>query len=579
MTDKPRGLIANVPHVDEATFLVTPGRQAVYEELMKNGNSDTIKEKVAEFQNSETKDAFADFDFFEHPPIVNQKDESVFDSNEKTNDYIEDLVATKGKETMQQQDHDIVITTEQVESLKESIESPVEVLEGNQTVEQLDQTFTQAAGRGHTPHITRVDESPFVPEEQLKGDESYALKCDAPIEDNLVFGNSMKLMAADTGATQPTQIVDPVFTAGQVIARVGTPEQDADMALELNRLQGPDKLFVTTDTLGDMSEADLSAYLFENPMKVSNTWEGLVAELPNGEIVRVSRDLEFGFKGTETVHELDSVKILSYKLRQPTEVEEAAKDESFALPGDDEVIDENHPKWPVGQECYPKEVQLLPRSMGKTVTFDQDKQALLDQIDDIQAKHDADVEKAKEKRAVILGAGPGRHGAQAMAAALEKRNPTPETPVASTPLTSESKSQRKKRLAAEHNAKINPNKLTVVKFRPRGLSMTLELLQVSPREIEVSKDRGDFAFYTTKSAHSAPAMRQIGSYIRMNRSTLNALSLDWLLDQIGENAAFEVRNGRLRPSTPLSYTFEKTEAEWLAKGFTVRDGNVKLFNN
>lgn len=351
---------------------------------------------------------------------------------------------------MQQQDHDIVITTEQVEALKESIESPVEVLEGNQTVEHLDQTFAQVAGRGHTPHITRVDESPFVPEEQIKGDESYALKCG----DNLVVGDSMQVMAADTGATEPTQIVDHAFTACQVNDRVGTPE------------------------------------------------------------------------------------------------EEAALDESFALPGD-EVIDENHPAWPVGQECYPKEIQLL------------------------------DTEKPTEKRVGIIGAGAPSMAGLLTAQANEHFEASQEdaSKVKSTPLTSETKSQRKKRLAAEHNAQINGNKLAIVKLRTIGLSVLIEVLEMSNREVNLSKERGTFVVYTTKSAVSATRLCYLPYAQHHKQSTINAITLDWLLDQIGETEAFEIRSGRLRPSTPLKYTVTKTQEEWLAKGFMIVNGEVRFGGN
>lgn len=382
---------------------------------------------------------------------------------------------------MQQQDHDIVITTEQVEALKESIESPVEVLEGNQTVEQLDQTFAQAAGRGYIADIIHVDESPFVPEEQIKGDESYALKCD----DNLVIGDSMQVMAANTGAVEPIQIVDHAFTAKQVNDRIGAPE------------------------------------------------------------------------------------------------EEAALDESFALPGDDEVIDENHPAWPVGQECYPKEVQVLPRSMGKTTTFEEDKQALRDQIGDIQEKLDTDVEKTTEKRAAIIGAGASSMAGLLTAQANEHFEASQEdtTKVKSTPLTSETKSQRKKRLAAEHNAQINGNKLAIVKLRTIGLSVLIEVLEMSNREVNLSKERGTFVVYTTKSAVSATRLCYLPYAQHHKQTTINAITLDWLLDQIGETEAFEIRSGRLRPSTPLKYTVTKTQEEWLAKGFMIVNGEVRFGGN
>lgn len=140
----------------------------------------------------------------------------------------------------------------------------------------------------------------------------------------------------------------------------------------------------------------------------------------------------------------------------------------------------------------------------------------------------------------------------------------------------ESNSQRKKRLAEEHNAKLNNNKVAIVKFRTFGLKMQIEILQVTNRQAQLSHERGNYAVYTTKSAVSTTRMDHLAYAQRMNRSTLSGPTLDWLLDQIGETNAFEVRSGRLRTATPLKYTIDKTKEEWIAKGFFVIDGEVKF---
>ena len=394
-------------HIDDAGFVVTPERQAAYDKLLKDGNSDTIEENVQQFQQTDHGAAFDEFNLFENNPpkhIINvgvighvqlsdlnpvtKSVKQVLNDDATFAGYIEQLATTntnqQGKLTMNYP-HDIVITSENAEA-------------------QLKQTPAQVSGRGHTPGITHLDESPFVSEKEVEGDVTYSISVQTPV----------------------------------II---------------------PD----------DATEAEEDAIL------------GAVADSREGqEQIRVNiEDL-----GTE------------------------------------------------------------------------------------------DTDKVSQKVGVI-GVG---SGALSFAQAVNARNRLPQEDVEvklPTP-KHESNSQRKKRLAEEHNAKINPNKYAIVKFRTFGLKVQLEVLELGARAVLNARDRGLFVIYTTKSANSSGMLCTLPTYQHHNKSTVNPVTLDWLLDQVGETNAFEIRTGRLRASTPLKYTIDKTEAEWVAKGFYIHEGEVQI---
>lgn len=141
----------------------------------------------------------------------------------------------------------------------------------------------------------------------------------------------------------------------------------------------------------------------------------------------------------------------------------------------------------------------------------------------------------------------------------------------------ESNAQRKRRLAQKHNESINHNKILVVKLRTKGLGIRLEVLRMSNREINLNKERGIFAVYTVNSAVAASSINRLPFSQYKGASIINHITLDWLLDQLGETDAFEIRSGRLNTQTgKTKFVVTKSEEEWLAKGFYVVGGEVKI---
>lgn len=141
----------------------------------------------------------------------------------------------------------------------------------------------------------------------------------------------------------------------------------------------------------------------------------------------------------------------------------------------------------------------------------------------------------------------------------------------------ESNSQRKRRLAQKRNESINANKVLVVKFRPQGLNIRLEVLAMSNREANLNKQRGVFAVYTVNSAVATSRIDHLPYAQHKNQSMISQNTLDWLLDQIGETEAFEIRSGRLNLQTSKTkFVVTKSKEEWIAKGFHVINNEVKI---
>lgn len=235
---------------------------------------------------------------------------------------------------------------------------------------------------------------------------------------------------------------------------------------------------------------------------------------------------------------------------------------------------------PVGSENYP-DVVSIESEAADDESFALSAEGSFEANVEIPGAEEA--AQAGEKRIGLIGAGPVPSIA-ALAATnqffgqkqAEEANaedvPTP-------PVGKELSSAEKKRRAAEqHNQEMrSKGKLCVVKFRTTGLTMRYEILTMSNRAINVQKDRGIFAIYTLNSAVAAPRLNILPYAQTNNHSLINQVTLDWLLDQLGETYAFEIRSGRIQDTTPRKFEITLSEAEWIAKGFYVNNGNVNFF--
>lgn len=200
-------------------------------------------------------------------------------------------------------------------------------------------------------------------------------------------------------------------------------------------------------------------------------------------------------------------------------------------------------------------------------------------LPDTESVADGSVSNTNEKRVAIIGAGAGANIATFIdVASLPTREETqPEASETPNKDFNESNSQRKKRLAQQHNAAYKGNKIIVVKLRTQGLGVRLELMALTNRQIQTSKERGLFAIYTVNSAVAAPRLCELPIRQYHNKSLINQVTLDWLLDQLDENVAFEIRSGRIDlEKSGTKQVISKTADEWIAKGFYIRNGEVKF---
>lgn len=242
------------------------------------------------------------------------------------------------------------------------------------------------------------------------------------------------------------------------------------------------------------------------------------------------------------------------------ETQEHALDETFALPGDN----------PIQVEIPGAEEAALAGGVDDEET----PQYILDQIDQSRTEMQDPNAEVVRTNVVVLGAGGGQSAAAALlnsGLAARKEEPVVEQPKPGNLPNRKtmSNSEKKRRAAQEHNSRIRPNTFVIVKFRPKGLKMRLELLEMTQRAVDISKETGMFAIYSKNLAVSMPRIKFLAAAQQMKRSNVNQETLDWLLDQIGETAAYEVRTNRLSDHTPRSFEIEKTAGEWTAKGFFV----------
>lgn len=190
--------------------------------------------------------------------------------------------------------------------------------------------------------------------------------------------------------------------------------------------------------------------------------------------------------------------------------------------------------------------------------------------------------QAGEKRIGLIGAGPAPSLAALTAAGTgffgsqptEQKTETPVPPTGNVL----SKAEKKRQAAIQHNEQQRAkHNILVCKYRTNGLTVRLEILAMSNRAANMDKTRGMFAVYTINSATAASRINYLPWAQHRGESIVNQVTLDWLLDQIGETYAFEVRTGRIQPNTPRKFEITKTAEEWIAKGFYVKDGTVSFY--
>ena len=147
-----------------------------------------------------------------------------------------------------------------------------------------------------------------------------------------------------------------------------------------------------------------------------------------------------------------------------------------------------------------------------------------------------------------------------------------------TPAPVLSKAQKKKQAAIAYNEEQRmKHNVLICKYRTSGLTVRLEILTMSNRAAHQDRTKGMFATYTINSAIAASKVCYLPWQQQNNQSIINQVTLDWLLDQIGETYAFEVRTGRIQPNTPRKFEITKTAEEWIAKGFYVHNGEVAFY--
>jgi hypothetical protein len=180
--------------------------------------------------------------------------------------------------------------------------------------------------------------------------------------------------------------------------------------------------------------------------------------------------------------------------------------------------------------------------------------------------------------AIMVGAGSSYFGGAMAVAAAHQHKQDAEEPTEFVPPTGNalSNSERKRQAAEEHNARLNRNKVTVVKIRILGKKVQLEVIRVTNRQVNLSREKGLFAVYTLNTAISGPALNQLPVRQHHNKSSVSPVLLDWLLDQIGETEAFEIRSGRITPETKRKFVIEHDDATWVAKGFHIFNDKLHL---
>lgn len=190
-------------------------------------------------------------------------------------------------------------------------------------------------------------------------------------------------------------------------------------------------------------------------------------------------------------------------------------------------------------------------------------------------------EEHKETKVVVLGVPSPNSGAAALInaglASTKESNETTEQPKpGNLPYLFLSNAERKRRAAADHNARIKPHKFTLVQMRANGLTIRLDVKRMTQREVTDSKACGYFVVYSKNSVASARRIAHLPIAQHHKSNLFDPVLLDWILDQADETVAFEIRNGRLPANQQPTLYVTKSEAEWKAKGFDVLNGQIVL---
>lgn len=187
-------------------------------------------------------------------------------------------------------------------------------------------------------------------------------------------------------------------------------------------------------------------------------------------------------------------------------------------------------------------------------------------------------EEPKETKVAVLGVPSPNSGAAALInAGLASANETTEQPKpGNLPNLFLSNAERKRRAAADHNARIKPHKFTLVQMRANGLTIRLDVKRMTQREVTDSKTCGYFVVYSKNSVASARRIAHLPIAQHHKSNLFDPVLLDWILDQADETVAFEIRNGRLPANQQPTLYVTKSEAEWKAKGFDVLNGQIVL---
>lgn len=206
---------------------------------------------------------------------------------------------------------------------------------------------------------------------------------------------------------------------------------------------------------------------------------------------------------------------------------------------------------PVGQECYP----------------------------DVEV-----IENVKQNQVAILGAGGlSKSVAQVLVANTGAKAAKQVKQEKTKPVNTLTKAQQKKEDVMRHNAHVHSvadRKQAIAKFTSKGETVIIELLLLTPGQILSNTKTGRFAIFTPNRVITAtkicflPNSWNNMSTIKMN---LSDASINFLINQLGETIAFEMRNNRLAAEHVKRHSITLPRETWLAHGFEFNSsGNVDL---
>lgn len=242
---------------------------------------------------------------------------------------------------------------------------------------------------------------------------------------------------------------------------------------------------------------------------------------------------------------------------------------------------------PVGSECYPDVVPVDTLN----VTFEQDpNDPTKETITDVEkvANDGSDGFGIKPSKVGIIGAGGSNAGTMAVLAAnTGAKEPTKITQEKETrfkdPDAPLNKSQRKKEDALLHNKTVNASadrKQVVAKFTSKGDTVIIELVALTPGQILNDTKTGRYAIFTPNRVITATKICFLpNSWKGMQTLKMNLTdsSINYLIDQLGEVIAFELRNNRVAKEHLKRHYIKQSPEVWIAKGFQYNSsGNVDL---